>query len=412
MKNIYDVCVIGGGACGLVASIFASQDGTNVLLLEKLPNLATKLKATGGGRCNLANHLDNESFINSFGKGGRFIQDAIKEFDSQKTIEFFSSIRVETHSPDGFRVFPTTHNSTTIIQALSLKIQELGVESICNQKVIDITKVDEIFEIITQTTSYKAHKVIIATGGNGYPQLGSTGDGYTLAKKLSHKITSIYPAMMPLKTKETWVEKCRADTIAKVTLKVDIKKHSKLQACGDLIFTRDGIRGPVVLDFSREITPLFDKYDTIPLLANFTKGMSVDDIIKHLKTTQKANPTYNTLQLVETLLPTSLSLELCRLADIEPNLTLAKQKGLAKDRLYKLLAWTPLSITGHDGFDKAMVTRGGVSTKEIDPKTMQSKKVDGLYFCGEVVDIDGPCGGFNLQWAFASGYLAGTKIPI
>jgi len=188
---------------------------------------------------------------------------------------------------------------------------------------------------------------------------------------------------------------------------VDMKKYKKLQAKGDLIFTKGGIRGPVVLDFSREITPLLSKFNEVPLLANFTKGMNEEQIREHFKDLLALNPHQTVLELVTSLLPESLSLELCRSAEADPTIGLNKLSGTARDKLIKLLAWTPLTVNGHDGFKMAMITRGGISLKEIDPYTMQSKKIKGLYFCGEVMNLDGPCGGYNLQWSFASGYLAG-----
>ena len=185
------------------------------------------------------------------------------------------------------------------------------------------------------------------------------------------------------------------------------RKYKKLSAKGDLIFTKGGIRGPVVLDFSREITPLLSKFNEVPVLANLTKGMNEEQVREHFKKELLKDPHRDTLALMRTLLPESVSIELCKLAEVEPALSLSKQEGVARDRLIKLLAWTPLTINGHDGFKMAMITRGGISLKEIDPYTMQSKKLNGLYFCGEVMNLDGPCGGYNLQWSFASGYFAG-----
>ena len=202
---------------------------------------------------------------------------------------------------------------------------------------------------------------------------------------------------------------CRADTIAKVEMFVNIKKYKKLKAKGDLIFTKTGIRGPVVLDFSREITPLLAKFDEVPLLMNLTKGMNEEQIRLHFKEEIFNNQHHTTLTLIQTLLPEALSLEICKLAEADPDLGFNKQEGAVRNRLIKTLAWTPLTINGHDGFKMAMITRGGVTLKEIDPNTMASKKRKGLYFCGEVMNLDGPCGGYNLQWSFASGYLAGSS---
>ena len=400
---IYDLIVIGSGAGGIMSAITAGQNAKKVLLLEKLPTIASKLKATGGGKCNITNTLSNEEFMSRFGKNGRFMQDALNSFDNNQLIEFLKSIGVDTHAPDGFRVFPTSHNSKTIVSALEKKMQELNIELKCSQKVIQLLKEDNtIVGVKTQDNIYKTKNVILATGGLGFSTLGAEGDGYKLSEEVGHKVTELYPAMLPLHTKERWVENCRADTIAKVKIKVDMKKHKKLQASGDLIFTKKGIRGPVVLDFAREVTPLISKYVEVPIVINMTNGKNEDDLQNYLKT-QKTD----ILDALSMLIPTSLALEICKLVDIKTDITFSKIDGAKREKLLKILAWTPLTLIGSDGFKMAMITKGGISLKEINPKTMQSKIINGLYFCGEVIDIDGPCGGYNLQWSFSSGYLAG-----
>ena len=404
---MYELIVVGSGAAGMMASITAARNGKKVLLLEKLSKLGSKLKATGGGRCNLTNTLENDVFMQGFGRNGKFMMEALKGFNHKDLIDFFADIGVDTHSPDGHRVFPTTHNSETILSALEAELNRLQVEIKCNEKVEVLESDGEnIIGVSTQNDNFKAKHVVIATGGLGYPQLGSEGDGYVLSQSVGHKVTDLYPAMMPLISKETWVQNCRADTIAKVEMRVDLKKAKKLRAFGDLIFTKNGIRGPVVLDFAREITPLLAKYGEVPLLMNLTKGMNEDQILKHFKN----NHEFSTLEMVKTLLPEALSSELCNLAGADPSISFNKLSGTVRDKLIKTLAWTPLTITGHDGFKMAMITRGGVSLKEINAQTMQSKLINGLYFCGEVMDLDGPCGGYNLQWSFASGFLAGKLL--
>ncbi len=411
MKSLvktYELIVIGSGAAGMMAAITAARSGKTVLLLEKLSKIGAKLKATGGGRCNLTNTLDNETFMSHFGRDGRFMTPALEALDHTALIDFFKEIGVDTHAPDGHRVFPITHNSSTIIKAMEQEMQDLGVEVLCSQKVLSLEHDGvQVTGVQTETDTFYAKNVVLATGGMGYPVLGAEGDGYPLAESVGHKVTDLFPAMMPLKVKEEWVDNCRADTIAKVAIHVDMKKYKKLSAKGDLIFTKGGIRGPVVLDFSREITPLLSKFDEVPILANLTKGLNEEQIREHLKQEIKNNPHRNTLELIHTLLPESVSLALCKLAEVDPALGWSKLTGQARDKLIKLLAWTPLTINGHDGFKMAMITRGGISLKEIDPYTMQSKKLIGLYFCGEIMNLDGPCGGYNLQWSFASGYLAG-----
>ena len=409
MSN-YQLIVIGSGAAGMMAAITAARKGKKVLLLEKLPKIGTKLKATGGGRCNLTNTLDNETFMQHFGRDGRFMSPALEAFDHKALIAFLKEIGVQSHAPDGFRVFPVTHSSSTIINAMAQEMQNLGITVLCSQKVVSLEHDGiKVTGVVTQTDTFWADAVVIATGGMGYPVLGAEGDGYPMAEAVGHRVTDLYPAMMPLKVKETWVGNCRADTIAKVTIHVDMKKYKNLSSKGDLIFTKGGIRGPVVLDFSREITPLLSKFDEVPVLVNLTKGMNEEQIRQHFKKVLEKNPHQTTLALLLTLLPESVSLELCKLAEIDPILSLAKQKGSNRDTLIRLLVWTPLSISGHDGFKMAMITRGGIDLKEIDPYTMQSKKLQGLYFCGEIVNLDGPCGGYNLQWSFSSGYLVGIN---
>ena len=410
-KTNYDIIIIGAGAAGMIAAIIAARDNKKTLLLEKLPQIGTKLKATGGGRCNLTNTLNDENFMAKFGRDGRFMQDALKTFNHNDLVNFLSDIGVQTHAPDGFRVFPISHNSSTIISALENELNKLDVEILTSQKVEKILYLNnQITGVKTKVNSFYSNKILIATGGLGYPTLGAEGDGYKIAKALGHTITTLSPAMMPLKTKESWVKNCRADTIAKVTMKVNMKKHKKLIAHGDLIFTKTGIRGPVVLDFAREITPLIDKYKEVPTLINLTKGKNEDEILRHFKNEQSLNPHANILKLIQTLLPHAISLELCKLSDINPDETLKNVDGIKKANLLKILAWTPLTINGHDGFKMAMITRGGINLKEIDSKTMQSKIINGLYFCGEVMNLDGPCGGYNLQWSFSSGYLAGKLL--
>lgn len=287
MKESYDLVVIGAGAAGMIAAIVAARNSLDVVILEQQEKLGPKLKATGGGRCNLTNTLSNEDFMNSFGKNGKFMYEALRDFNYEDLISFLGNIGVETHIPDGFKVFPVTHNSSTIINALEQELINVGVE------IAYLTKADDIIfeenlvkEVLTSKGKIKTSKVVVATGGLGYPKLGANGDGYTFAKTSGHKVTSLHPAMIPLLTKDTWVAQCRADTIAKAQLRVDIKKYKNLKKTGDLIFTTKGIRGPVVLDFSREITPLLEKYGEVPILINMLKGMNEEELFSYIKKEQ------------------------------------------------------------------------------------------------------------------------------
>lgn len=407
----YDLIVIGSGAAGMIAAIVAARENKKVLLCEQLDKLGPKLKATGGGKCNLTNTLSNEDFMNSFGKNGKFMRDSLEQFDYKALIEFLDTIGVDTHIPDGFRVFPVSHNSSTIIKAMEEELYKVKVDLKTETKVVDLLCENEKI-LGVQTTNEKIYSsnVVVATGGLGFSKLGSYGDGYEFAKSLGHKVTGLYPAMLPLITKETWVASCRADTIAKAEVKIDLPKAKKLKACGDLIFTSKGIRGPVVLDFSREVTPLLDKYGEVPLLINMIKGLNEEQVYTHIKTITKKDVDKNILGVLEPLLPKSVIIELCNIVGADYTLKFKDLNGQVRQDLVKILVQTPLTVVDHIGFEKAMITRGGVSLKEINPKTMQSKIIDGLYFCGEVMDLDGPCGGYNLQWSFASGNLAGKLL--
>jgi predicted Rossmann fold flavoprotein len=407
-ETSFDVIVVGAGAAGIMAAITAARQGKKVLLLEKLSKIAAKLKATGGGRCNLTNTLSNEDFMARFGRNGRFMTPALNALDHKALITFFAEIGVESHAPDGYRVFPISHSSVSIITALEEEMERLGVHLITSVRVERLEhNTEHVGGVRTQTEIYHAPNVILATGGLGYPQLGAEGDGFTIASEAGHKVTELYPAMMPLRTEETWVAQCRADTIPKVEIRIDLPKAKGIRAHGDLIFTQNGIRGPVVLDVAREITPLIEKYGTVPILINMTKGLNEEQLRAHIKREIDRNPEQSILTHMMTLLPEPLCRVVCTLAQADPDKGFNKLDGMARDTLIKLLAWTPLTVIGHDGFKMAMITRGGVSLKEISPDTMESKLIKGLYFCGEVMDLDGPCGGYNLQWSFASGYVAG-----
>ena len=402
----YDLIVAGAGAAGMMAAITAARAGKHVLLIEKLPKIGAKLGATGGGRCNLTNTLDNDTFMARFGKQGRFMTTALKALDHEALRWFFAEIGVATDAPDGFRVFPVGHQSGSIIDALEKEMARLGVQVRCGEKVEALLMEEgRAGGVRTSGGEYHAHTVVIATGGLGYPQLGAEGDGLKLAREAGHTVTACYPAMMPLKTRETWVARCRADTIPKATIRIDMKKAKGLHATGDLIFTKDGIRGPVVLDFAREITPLLEANGEVPLLVSMT-DLDENAVLEHFK----SHPQLSAGESLAKILPQSVADALINESGGDPALGFAKLSGAVRDKLIKRVTRTPLTVVGHGGFKQAMITRGGVKLKEIDPETMQSRILPGLFFCGEVMDLDGPCGGYNLQWSFSSGHLAGLSI--
>ena len=408
MQNtlIYDAIIVGSGAAGIMAALSSKTPHNKILIVEQLPKIATKLKATGGGRCNITNTLETNTFMEHFGKNGKFLRECLARLSSSDLIEYLHSIGLQTHAPDGFRVFPITHKSDTIIKALHDELLKQKIEIKTDFKVLEIEKKENIFKVKSKNEIVQSKAVVMASGGLGYPKLGATGEGYEIAKNFGIKVNKLYPAMMPLHTLESWVAKCTADTVAKVSMEVDIKKHKNKKALGDLIFTKNGIRGPVVLDFAREITPLFDKYEKIPLTMSLIKNKNEDEIIKLFK----ENPTKSIVDTLESILAPNITKALCDYYDIDFNTLYKNLEGIKKQKLLQIITKTPLTISGHDGFKMAMITRGGVALSEIDPNTMESKKIPNLYFVGEIVDIDGPCGGYNLQWSFSSGFQSGYSI--
>ena len=329
-NRVFDVIVIGGGAAGIMASISAAKENKSVLLLEKLSKIAAKLKATGGGKCNLTNTLSSDEFMAKFGKNGRFLTYAIDAFNANDLRDFFANIGVETIARDGFRVFPIEHSSSIILKALDDELENQGVIVECNVNIKEIKK-DKIFTIFSEEKTYFAKNIIIATGGLGYPTLGATGDGYDFAKEFGHEITSLHPAMMPLFTKEKNFASCKADTIAKAILKVDLPKYKKLKLTGDLIFTKEGIRGPVVLDFARELTPILASHNEVPLLISFLKGMNEEQIYTHLKNEISKNPTNTILQNLNTLLALSVATEICNICQINPDEKFKNIDGIKRE---------------------------------------------------------------------------------
>jgi predicted Rossmann fold flavoprotein len=404
-NNIYDLIVIGAGASGMMAAISAKNNNKNVLIVEQLEKIGKKLLASGGGRCNLTNTLSKEDFISFFGKNARFLKDAIDIMDNKKLIEFFDKIGLETSIKDGFRVFPSSHKSQSVLDAFENELNRLNIKISCNTKINQVTKEEDIFILKSNNKEFYSKNILISTGGIGFSKLGGDISGYKIAKSFGHKIQDLYPAMIPLKTKEDWINNCKADTISKAIITIDIKKYSKQKYIGDLIFGNNLLRGPVILDFARTITPLFDKYDEVSIKINMLKGMNEDDVINHIKKVSNKNSIVE--EIFGSLFPTSVLTEICKICDININEVYKEINGAKRNEFIKTICAMPITIIGTDGFENAMVTTGGINLKEVNSKTMQSRLTDGLYFAGEVLNIDGPCGGYNLQWAFSSGNLAG-----
>lgn len=405
-----DVLIIGGGASGMVAAISAARLGRRAVLVEKSSSLGRKLLASGGQRCNLSNTLGTDQFMERVGRDGRFMGPALDELGGPKLREFFHGIGVQTVVLDGFRVWPETRKSSTVLAGLVGELERLGVPVHTGCEVQSTTFEDGLFHASHPGGVFHSKELIVATGGLALPKSGASGGGYAFAESFGHKVTARHPAGVPVVTKENWTARLTAHTIGKAHLAVAMKKHAKVARVGDLIFTKKGLRGPVVLDISRDLSPLLERYGEVPVHLNLCRGQSQEDWQAHFKEWKTAPPR-PLIDWLETQLPREVAEVLCELSGAAPATPVQKVPGEIKDALIRTLVKTPLTITDHTGYDGAFVTRGGARLKDVRPDTLESKLQPGLYLCGEVLDLDGPCGGFNLQWAFASGYLAGTGQP-
>ncbi|MEM8710739.1 MAG: aminoacetone oxidase family FAD-binding enzyme [Planctomycetota bacterium] len=402
-----DVLIIGGGASGMVAAISAARLGRRAILVEKSPSLGRKLLASGGQRCNLSNTLDTDAFMERVGRDGRFMGPALERLGGPKLREFFHGIGVQTVCLDGFRVWPETRKSSTVLAGLVGELERLGVEVLTKCEIQSTRFEDGLFHAERVEGTLHGRELVIATGGLALPKSGASGGGYGFAESFGHRITARHPAGVPVLTKETWPGRCTAHTIGKARMQVAIKKHAKIVRTGDLIFTKTGLRGPVVLDISRDLSPLLERYDEIPIELNLCRGKTQEDW-QRIFAEWKRMPVAQLIERLEEHLPREVAEVICELAGAAPDMLLQKVPGAEKDALIRTLVKTPITVTGHTGYDGAFVTRGGARLKDVRPETLESKHQPGLYLCGEVLDLDGPCGGFNLQWAFASGFLAGS----
>lgn len=395
----------------MVAAISAARLGRSVLICEKSPSLGRKLLASGGQRCNLSNTLSSEEFMERVGRDGRFMGPALARLGGPKLREFFHGIGVQTVVHDGFRVWPETRKSSTVLAGLVAELERLQVEQAMDCTVQETSFDGEAFEIVHDRGRVRSRELVIATGGLALPKSGAAGAGYGFAQSFGHKTTPRFPAGVPLLCAEDWTARCTAHTIGKAHLQVAIKKYARIARTGDLIFTKTGLRGPVVLDISREISSILEKVDEVPISMNLCRGKNQEDWQQLFKDWRGGKDT-PLAERMSPVLPLELAEVMCELAGVDPKMSVNALKGEARDELIRILVKTPLTITGTTGYDGAFVTRGGVKLKEVRPETMESKLQPGLYLCGEVLDLDGPCGGFNLQWAFASGFLAGSGLGV
>jgi predicted Rossmann fold flavoprotein len=406
------ILVIGAGAAGLMAAGTASQHGCKVTLLDKNEKLARKLVITGKGRCNLTNNItDINDIIANIPVNGAFMFGALSRFMPSDTIGFFESLGVPLKTERGGRVFPVSNNSFDVVDALNRFITKNKVKRVRASAASLIIENNKVLGAVTQDgKSFTADAVIIATGGLSYPQTGSTGDGYDFAKQAGHTIIEPKPSLVPLECHEGFVSRAAGLTLKNINLTVTDthKKADVFSGFGELLITHFGVSGPLVLSASSHMRNM--ESEKFELHIDLKPALTHEQLDKRILTEISENANKNTFNLLSTLLPKSLIPIVANLSEVNGMLKANSITKEARQRIAATLKDIKLTVIDFRSIDEAVITSGGVSVNEINPKTMESKITKGLYFAGEVIDVDAYTGGFNLQIAFSTGALAGNSV--
>lgn len=395
-----DVIVIGGGASGMMAALTAAENGRSVVLLERQSRVGRKLLATGNGRCNLTNyHVSPDHY---HGEDSSFCAHALCAFDTGTTLQYFASLGLLTVSEDSGRVYPMSNMAGSVLDVLRYALERPGIRVCTGQAVTAVKRIAEGFTVRTETEVFAARKVILAAGGAAGSKVGGVMDGYRLAKMLGHHRTVLYPSLVQLRTDPTYP---RALKGVKAECSIAILRGGERVAAnhGEVLFTEYGVSGPAIFDISRAVST---GGEGLVCALDFFPDWELREVLDWLRLRREAMGAHEASTLLVGSCHTRLGQMLCKAAGF----TNQPAASLTDDDLRRIAAQATgftLPITGTCGFDQAQVTAGGLQTGEFDPRTMQSRLVPGLYACGEVLDVDGDCGGFNLQWAWSSGRLAG-----
>ncbi len=412
------VVVIGGGPAGMMAAIASAEQGNHVVLIEKMGSLGRKLLITGKGRCNITSSLDMDEFIKNTPGHGRFLFSCYQEFTNQDIIDFLRSQGLEVKEERGNRIFPVTDKSVDVLKAFTKRLKELNVKVEYNMSVEDIlVKDSKVIGVKANGEVINADKVVLATGGKSYPLTGSTGDGYVLAKNLGHTITAIKPSLVPLETHNKKVcQEMQGLSLRNVKIELkDVEKNKVIyEEQGEMIFTHFGVSGPTILSSSAHLVRyknIEEKFASkkIVLLIDFKPALSEEKLDARVLRDFDKQKNKQYKNSLDELLPQKLIPIVVEKSKINPNKKVNEITKEERKNLVKLLKQFELEIKQFRPIDEAIVTSGGISIKEINPKTMESKLVEGLYFAGEIIDVDSYTGGFNLQIAYSTGYVAGRN---
>lgn len=407
--DTYDIAVVGAGPAGIMASIRASQLNKNIILIEKNASIGVKVLLTGAGRCNITNSAPIDTFIEKFGKQGNFLRTAFYKFSNLDLINFLESKGALLKSERQGRVFPATDRAASIIEALKKCLEESGVSILYNEALLEIEKKEGLFELKSNGgKKVYSKKAVMSTGGVSYAKTGSSGDGFRIAKQLGHTVVSLKAALVPLVTKERWVKELQGVSLENIRLTFLIDSKKIISNIGELMFTHFGVSGPLVLDLSGKVVAILPEAKEARLFIDLKPGLEMAKLEARLLRDFTTKGSAKLATIIEGLLPKRMAPLFMRLANIDNVSKKASHINKGQRRaIAQLLKALPLTITGALSIDKGMVTNGGISTKEINPRTMESKIIPGLYFAGEIIDGAAPSGGYNLQQAFSTGFLAG-----
>ncbi|MBR2774138.1 MAG: NAD(P)/FAD-dependent oxidoreductase [Selenomonadaceae bacterium] len=404
------VIVIGGGASGMMSAIQAAELGANVTLLEKMHSIGRKLSITGKGRCNLTNAADVAQVVKNIPGNGKFLFSALKAFSPVDTVNFFNRLGVMTKVERGGRVFPVSDDASEVIDALLRHLAIIGVDVRTSSSVTEIIAEDKkVRGVMVGGKVLTADAIILATGGASYPATGSTGDGFKFARRLGHNVTELLPALVPLETEEDFVKDLQGLSLRNVRVKLLADGRKVAELFGEMLFTHFGVSGPIILTLSRQAARLLTDGRFIELEINLKPALTPEQLDARILRDFDKFKRKTIKNSLGDLLPSKLIPIVLDLSYLPEDKRVDDITHTERRRLVEVLRGLPLTITRTRPLAEAIVTSGGVSVKEINPRTMQSKLVEGLFIVGEVADVDGFTGGFNLQAAWSMGYVAGTN---
>jgi hypothetical protein len=406
--------IIGGGAAGLMAAGMAAQStgkSSQVILLEKMGQTGRKIGISGKGRCNLTNNAALEEFLSRFGKNGRFLRQCFQQFFNQELIDFFESKNLPLAIERGGRVFPQSNRALDVVKVLNtwLQAEQVEVKKNASASAILVNQ-GRVSGVVVNGTKLPCENVILATGGKSYPRTGSTGDGYSLAESLGHTIVPLRPALVPLVSRDKKVHRMAGLELRNVAVRLYLDGKRKDQEFGELAFTGFGLTGPVILTLSSVIVDALEKGQQATLSLDLKPALDDKKLDNRLIRDFSSRCGEPIESILRGLLPSQMvpiCLESC---DIPLDIDTANFPAKMRKRLVQWLKDFRIDISGYRSYDEAIITAGGVSLKEIDPKTMESKLVKGLFITGELLDIQADTGGYNLQAAFSTGWLAGSSV--